>query len=37
VGDVNRNLGGDLDRCSKTYMLKKASGTLGVPAPADDE
>jgi peptide chain release factor 2 len=37
VGDVNRVLDGDLDLFIKTYLLKKASGTLGVPAPADDE
>jgi peptide chain release factor 2 len=37
VGDVNRVLDGDLDPFIKTYLLKKASGTLGVPAPADDE
>ena len=37
VGDVNRVLDGDLDPFIKTYLLKKASGTLGAPAPADDE
>jgi peptide chain release factor 2 len=37
VGDVNRVLDGDLDPFIKTYLLKKASGTLGVPAPADEE
>ena len=37
VGDVSRVLDGDLDPFIKTYLLKKASGTLGVPAPADEE
>ncbi len=38
VGDVSRVLDhGDLDPFIKTYLLKKASGTLGAPAPADDE
>jgi peptide chain release factor 2 len=37
VGDVNRVLDGDLDPFIKTYLLKKASGSLGVPAPADEE
>ena len=37
VGDVNRILDGDLDPFIKTYLLKKASGTLGAPAPADEE
>jgi peptide chain release factor 2 len=37
VGDVNRVLDGDLDPFIKTYLLKKASGTLGAPAAADDE
>jgi len=37
VGDVNRVLDGDLDPFIKTYLLKKAGGTLGVPAPADEE
>jgi peptide chain release factor 2 len=37
VGDVNRVLEGDLDPFIKTYLLKKASGTLGAPEPADDE
>jgi len=37
VGDVNRILEGDLDPFIKTYLLKKASGTLGAPEPADDE
>jgi peptide chain release factor 2 len=37
VGDVNRVLDGDLDPFIKTYLLKKASGTLGAPAPADED
>ena len=37
VGDVNRILGGDLDPFIKTYLMQKASGTLGAPAPADEE
>jgi len=37
VGDVNRVLDGDLDPFIKTYLLKKASGTLGAPATADED
>jgi peptide chain release factor 2 len=37
VGDVNRVLDGDLDPFIKTYLLKKASGTLGVPAAGDED
>src|SRR5882762_2060840 len=38
VGDVSRVLDyGDLDPFIKTYLLKKASGTLGAAAPADEE
>ena len=37
VGDVNRVLDGDLDQFIKTYLMQKASGTLGAPAAADDE
>jgi peptide chain release factor 2 len=37
VGDIHRVLDGDLDPFIKTYLLKKAAGTLGAPAPADDE
>ncbi len=37
VGDVNRVLDGDLDPFIKTYLLRKASGTLGAPAVADDD
>jgi peptide chain release factor 2 len=31
IGDVNRVLGGDLDVFIKSYLMKKASGTLGQP------
>jgi len=37
VGDVNRVLDGDLDPFIKTYLMQKASGTLGTAAPADEE
>jgi len=37
VGDVNRVLEGDLDPFIKNYLMQKASGTLGAPAPADEE
>jgi peptide chain release factor 2 len=37
VGDVNRVLDGDLDLFIKTYLMQKASGTLGAPAPADED
>src|SRR5688500_2763221 len=37
VGDVNRVLDGDLAPFIKTYLMQKASGTLGAPAPADEE
>jgi peptide chain release factor 2 len=37
VGDVNRVLDGDLDTFIKTYLMQKASGTLGAPAAADEE
>src|SRR6185503_479558 len=36
MGDINRVLDGDLDGFIKTYLMKKASGTLGDVA-ADDE
>ena len=36
VGDVNRVLDGDLDPFIKSYLMKKASGTLGT-ATGDDE
>jgi peptide chain release factor 2 len=32
VGDVSRVFGGDLDGFIKTYLMRKASGTLGAPA-----
>jgi peptide chain release factor 2 len=35
VGDVNRVLDGDIDVFIKTYLMRKASGTLGQPV-ADD-
>jgi peptide chain release factor 2 len=37
VGDVNRVLDGDLDTFIKTYLMQKASGTLGAPAAADED
>jgi peptide chain release factor 2 len=37
VGDVQRVLDGDLDPFIKTYLLKKASGTLDTAAAASDE
>jgi peptide chain release factor 2 len=37
VGDVNRVLDGDLDGFIKTYLMQKASGTLGAPAAADED
>jgi peptide chain release factor 2 len=36
VGDVNRVLDGDLDAFIKTYLMQKASGTLGAPASDED-
>ena len=36
VGDPSRVLGGDLDGFIKTYLLQKASGSLGTPAPDDE-
>jgi peptide chain release factor 2 len=36
IGDVHRVLDGDLDPFIKTYLMQKASGTLGTPAAADD-
>jgi peptide chain release factor 2 len=35
VGDVNRVLDGDIDGFIKTYLMRKASGSLGPPT--DDE
>ena len=37
VGDVHRILDGDLDPFIKTYLLKKASGTLGASAASDED
>jgi peptide chain release factor 2 len=37
VGDVYRVLDGDIDEFIKTYLMQKASGTLGAPAADDDE
>jgi peptide chain release factor 2 len=37
VGDVNRVLDGDIDEFIKTYLMQKASGTLGQPGPDDDD
>jgi peptide chain release factor 2 len=36
IGDVNRVLDGDLDILIKSYLMKKASGTLGQPTPDED-
>jgi peptide chain release factor 2 len=35
VGDINRVLDGDIDTFIKTFLMQRASGTLGEPA-ADD-
>jgi peptide chain release factor 2 len=37
VGDVHRVLDGDLDGFIKTYLMRKAAGTLGPAAASDDE
>ena len=37
VGDVNRVLDGDLDQFIKTYLMRKAGGTLVAAAAGDDE
>ena len=37
VGDVNRVLDGDIDLFIKTYLMRKASGTLGQPVPDDGD
>jgi len=37
VGDPYRVLDGDLDQFIKTYLLKKANGTLGTAAATDDD
>jgi peptide chain release factor 2 len=36
VGDVNRVLDGDIDGFIKTYLMQKASGTLGTASAEDD-
>jgi peptide chain release factor 2 len=36
VGDVTRVLEGDIDQFIKTYLMKKASGTLSAAAPDED-
>ena len=37
VGDVSRVLDGDLDPFITTFLMQKASGVLGSPAPEGDE
>jgi peptide chain release factor 2 len=37
VGDVNRILDGDVDGLIKTYLMKKANGTLGAPDEPEEE
>ena len=37
AGDVDRVLDGDIDRFIRVYLMKKASGTLGQPAAADED
>jgi peptide chain release factor 2 len=37
VGDPNRILEGDVDGFIKTYLMKKANGTLGAPDEPDEE
>jgi peptide chain release factor 2 len=36
-GDVNRVLDGDIDQFIKSYLMKKASGTLGEPVADEDD
>jgi peptide chain release factor 2 len=36
VGDVNRVLDGDIDGFIKSYLMKKAAGTLSTAAGEDD-
>ena len=36
VGDINRVLDGDIDVFIKTYLMRKASGTLGEAVPDED-
>jgi peptide chain release factor 2 len=37
VGDVQRVLDGDVDEFIKTYLMQKASGTLGTSPPDDED
>jgi peptide chain release factor 2 len=37
VGDVNRVLDGDIDNFIKTYLMRKASGTLGQAVSSEDD
>jgi peptide chain release factor 2 len=37
VGDVDRVLDGDIDVFIKSYLMKKASGTLGEPVAEEDD
>ena len=37
TGNIDAVLDGDLDPFIKTYLMQKASGTLGAPAPAEEE
>ncbi len=37
VGDITRVMDGDLDGFIKTYLMKKASGTLGVASADEDD
>jgi peptide chain release factor 2 len=37
VGDVNRVLDGDVDGFIKSYLMKKANGTLGAPDAPDED
>jgi peptide chain release factor 2 len=37
VGDIHRVLDGDLDGFIKTYLMRKAAGTLGPAAAGDDD
>jgi peptide chain release factor 2 len=36
IGNVDRVLDGDIDPFIKTYLMKKASGTLGTPSPEEE-
>ena len=36
VGDPNRVLDGDIDTFIKSYLMRKASGTLGQAAPDEE-